>query len=627
MKLSSTSSVLLAAGILLLAGCQETGSKQVRVRPPAAAPTPAVAQSPAPGQQPLPLPENAASTAPLSRDPRPAMDILVEKVQASVDAGQQEEQAGNPAKAEADFDHAINLILKSGFQADSDPRLSKLFDQLGEAPHSEELSAAADGEDESAPPAEPAVIDEIADIDLPEGDPGLARKAQMELISVRHDLPLTVNQSVLQYLSFFSTPHGRAIVERGLQRAGRYSDMIRRVLHEEGVPQDLIYLAQAESAFQPRAVSRSGARGIWQFMPFRGEEYDLERSYWVDERSDPEKATRAAARHMRDLYAMFGDWYLVMAAYNSGPGNVVKAVQRTGYADFWELQKRKALPEQTQNYVPIILALALVAKDPALYGVQIDPEKPPQTETIPLPHPVSLRLAADAAGTDVDDLQLLNPQLLRGVTPNESGFELRLPAGAAKNFQQNMAQVPQEKWTTWRLHAVTSGETLAEIARQYRVSVAALTAANHLDARATVAAGFLLNVPTPPPAARVVRYRVQRGDTLEGIADRFDVTVDELKRWNRIRSGHVARGARLRIYAGGASRSEANPASRRHLAMKTVAAGESEGASTLEYRVKPGETLYSIAREYQTTVMALRHWNAFLADRPLQAGDVLTIRR
>ncbi|MBZ5501882.1 MAG: LysM peptidoglycan-binding domain-containing protein [Acidobacteriia bacterium] len=623
MKGWGTTSVLLAAGILLLAGCQETGSKQVRVQPPAAAPTPAAAQPPAVARQPLPLPEHAVSTTAPSRDPRPAIDILVEKVQASFDAGQREEQAGNPAKAAADFDHALDLILKSGFQADSDPRLSKLFDQLGEELHSDELSVAAEGADELAPPAEPAVIDEIADIDLPEGDPVLARKAQNELIGVRHDLPLTVNQSVLQYLSFFSTTRGRAIVEHGLERAGRYSEMIRRVLREEGVPQDLIYLAQAESAFQPRAVSRSGARGIWQFMPFRGEQYDLERSYWVDERSDPEKATRAAARHMRDLYAMFGDWYLVMAAYNAGPGTVVKAVQRTGYADFWELQKRQALPKQTQNYVPIILALALVAKDPALYGVQIDPEKPPVAETISLPHAVSLRLAADASGADVDDLQLLNPQLLHGLTPKESGFELRLPAGAAKAFQQNIAQVPEDKWTSWRLHGVTSGETLAEIARQYRVTVAALADANHLDAHATVAAGFLLNVPTPPPAARLVRYRVQRGDTLEGIADRFDVTVEELKRWNHIRGGHVARGARLRIYAGGVSPGT----TRGHLAMKSVAEHGSEAASTLEYRVKPGETLYSIARQYQTTVSALRQWNAFLAERDLQAGDVLTIRR
>ena len=177
-------------------------------------------------------------------------------------------------------------------------------------------------------------------------------------------------------MSYFTTTRGRAIVEHGLQRAGQYGDMIRRVLKEEGVPQDLIYLAQAESAFQPQAVSKAGARGIWQFMPYRGEEYDLERTYWVDDRSDPEKATRAAAHHMRDLYQMFGDWYLVMAAYNSGPLNVSRAIERTGYADYWDLRRLKALPKETENYVPIIIALALVAKDPALYGVHVEAEKP-----------------------------------------------------------------------------------------------------------------------------------------------------------------------------------------------------------------------------------------------------------
>ena len=630
MKRWVTISALLAAGTLLMAGCQETGSKQVRVRPPAAAPAPPPPVVPANAQQPLPLPGHMASSVSLRPDPRPAIDILVEKVQASFDAGQREYRAGNSEKAAANFNYAVNLILKSGFQVDSDPRLSKLFDQLGERVHSGEFSA-ANTEEEPETPAEPAVIDEIADIALPEGDPGLAGKAQKELISVHHDLPLTVNQSVLQYLSFFSTPRGRAIVEHGLGRAGRYSEMIRRVLQEEGVPQDLIYLAQAESAFQPRAVSRAGARGIWQFMPFRGEEYDLERSYWVDERSDPEKATRAAARHLRDLYAIFGDWYLVMAAYNSGPMNVVRAVERTGYADFWELQKRKALPQQTQNYVPIILALALVAKDPALYRVQVDPEKPPQVETVPLQHPVSLRLAADAAGADVDDLQLLNPQLLRDLTPNEAGFELRLPAGAAKSFQQNILQVPEEKRTIWRLHAATEGETLAEIARRYRVTVPAIEAANHLDAHATVPAGFLLNVPTTPPVARLVRYRVQRGDTLEGIADRFDVTVANLKRWNHIQSGRVARGTRLRIYAGsitaGAARSGAKSAQNSRVTVKNVAARGPAEAEARAHRVKLGETLYSIARRYQTTVSALLQSNPFLAERSLQAGDVLTIQR
>jgi peptidoglycan lytic transglycosylase D len=613
--------------MLFLAGCEETATKQVKVRPPAATPAP----TPNYASQPLPLPERPAYSLPLARDPRPAIEILLAKVQASYDAGLQEYRTGAFDKAQADFDHAVNLILTGGFQVTFDPRLSKLFDQLGEALQSDNLSALNNSpEQESETPAEPAPIDEIADMTLPAGDPGLALKAEAEIIGVRHDLPLTVNDSVLQYLNFFTTTRGRAIVERGLDRAGRYSGMIRRVLKEEGVPQDLIYLAQAESAFQPQAVSRAGARGIWQFMPFRGEEYDLERSYWVDERSDPEKATRAAARHLRDLYGMFGDWYLVMAAYNSGPLTVARAIERTGYADFWELQKRHALPKQTQNYVPIIIALELVAKDPALYDVHVDPEKPAQVETVKLEHPVSLPLAADAAGVDTDDLRLLNPQLLRNVTPNEPGFEFKLPAGAAQSFEENMQQVPEEKWTSWRLHAVAESETLSEIARRYRVTVQALDAANHLERRASVPAGFLLNVPTPS-VAQMVQYRIRRGDTLGGIADRFHVTVAELRRWNHLSRSRIRQGAQLRIYAhrevAEEFRSMGRSARKEDAALRNMSSRNSESPQQFSHHVWRGETLYSIARRYQTTISALREWNPFLADRPLQAGDILTIQR
>src|ERR1700722_1989020 len=407
--------VVLAAGACLLAGCNDTASRPAQVRAPAPTPTPVA--TPSYATEPLPVPLRAAAATDKNFQKRPAIDILVAGVQAVYDAGQAQLQAGHRDKAQEKFDLAADMILKSGFPADYTPELSKLSDEIGEASQPSDLTAANTAgsaqdsdEEESETPAEPAPIDEIADLTLPAGDPRLALKAEKELISVHHDLPLTVNESVLQYLSFFTTTHGRAIVERGLGRAGRYNAMIRRVLKEEGVPQDLIYLAQAESAFQPDAVSRAGARGIWQFMPYRGEEYDLERTYWVDERSDPEKATRAAAHHLRDLYGIFGDWYLVMAAYNSGPLNVARAIQRTGYADFWELQRRKALPKETQNYVPIIIALALVAKDPAAYGVQVSADKPQPVETIKLDHSIDLHLVADASGADLDDLHSLNPQ-------------------------------------------------------------------------------------------------------------------------------------------------------------------------------------------------------------------------
>ena len=266
-----------------------------------------------------------------------------------------------------------------------------------------------------------------------------------------------------------------------------------------------------------------------------------------------------------------------------------------------------------------------------MYGVQVDPEKPEPTEEVRLDHPVDLHLVSDATGADLDDLRQINPELLRNVTPREAGFELKLPADEAARFEQNIQQVPEDKWTSWRLHAVEGGETLSDVARRYRVTVSALETANHLEAHAILSAGFLLNVPTAPRVARLVRYRVRRGDTLAGIANRFDVTVEELERWNHIRGGHTRPGARLRIYADGQSPqipAHAKSAKTSESAMvRSVSARESSKSDALRHRVKHGETLYSIARQYGTTVSTLRQSNPFLADRALQTGDLLTIER
>lgn len=640
-------SIFLAVGIsvALGGGCHtETSVKTAKAHPPASAPAP----SPAPvsatprsqDQKPpqaqigiLPFPRPRPSNAWLLTAPPLSVEDLIARVKAHYGAGVKQFQAGNPAGERDEFNKALNEILKSGINVDSDPRLAEIFDQMADTMERDQqeapLAAQPEGEEESTEEVagEPAAIEEIASLpSLPKGDPRLAQMAEQELINVPHDLPLTVNASVLQYLSFFQTPRGREIVETGLRRSGRYSDMIRRTLREEGLPQDLIYVAQAESAFLPQSVSRAGARGIWQFMPFRGEQYDLRRTWFVDERSDPGKSTRAAARHLKDLYQMFGDWYLVMAAYNSGPGNVERGIERTGYADFWELEKRNVLPAQTKDYVPIILALALVAKDPGRYGVQAAPERPAGVEFVKAGHSIDLRLVSDATDVGLEDLRQVNPELLRMVTPDDPNYELRLPAGTADKFRAAIAEIPQEKWTSWRLHKVESGDTLAGIARQYRVTVAALEEANSEDVRAHLEPSVKVIVPAAPSSqVKLVHYRVRRGDTLEGIAGRFNVTVRELKRWNGLRGSRAPRGWRLRIYAGGITPALLRqPKSKRAEGKESVTSASTQHGP-VRYRVKAGETLYSIARRYGISVKEIQRENPFLADRALEAGDTLTI--
>jgi membrane-bound lytic murein transglycosylase D len=480
--------------------------------------------------------------------------LLMAKVQEKFASGEQNFKAGHLDAARRDFNDAVDWMLESGYDPNGDPRLSELFRHVVDSVYTYELQALRAGDGFQETPAVPAPIDEVAEMTFPV-DPRLKDRAEQAAKTTSHDLPLTVNDEVLSFLNFFQTPRGKAIVETGLRRSGRYRDMISRVLREEGVPQDLIYLAQAESAFQPLALSRAGARGIWQFVPWRGNEYGLKRSWWVDERQDPEKATRAAAQHLRDLYGLFGDWYLAMAAYNCGPGNVQKGVERTGYADFWELYRRNVLPRETKNYVPIILALTLIAKDAAHYGVQTDLDQPVPSDVVKPGRAIDLRLVAETIDVDAETLRSLNPSLLRMATPDDPFFELRLPKGTAQKFSAEIADIPPEKWVSWRRHRVEAGETLTSLAKKYHVTAPAIAAANSLGRTDVLSPGDKLIIPASQPAAeaksRLVRYRVRKGDTLGGIADQFSVSPEELRKWNGLKAARVSRGMVLRVYTIG----------------------------------------------------------------------------
>src|SRR5437899_5512574 len=554
-RLHTAVSALLFSAILL--GCEDAGKKPVQARVPALKAAPA-----APPQAPVEL-----ALLPVVNPPHrsyvrllPAVpagkDYLIQKVKEKFASGEQNFKAGHLEAARKDFDDAVDWMLESGYDPNGDPKLSELFHRVVDTVYAYELQAFRAGDGFSEAPAVPAAIDEVAEMTFPV-DPRLKGRAEEAAKNFSHDLPLTVNDQVLSFLNFFQTPRGRAIVETGLRRGGRYREMIARVLQEEGLPQDLIYLAQAESAFQPLALSRAGARGIWQFVAYRGQQYGLHHTWWIDERQDPEKATGAAAQHLRDLYKLYGDWYLAMAAYNCGPGNVQKGIERTGYADFWELYKRKVLPRETKNYVPIIIALTLIAKDATHYNIEAEPEAPVASDIVKPGRPIDLRLVAETIDVDAETLRALNPSLLRMATPDDPSFELRLPQGMGEKFTAEIAAVPPGKWTSWRRHRVEPGETLASIAKKFRVTAAAIVEANNLERNSALDPGAKLTIPATQPLSetkrRLVSYRVRRGDTLGGIADRFSVDSEDVRKWNRLRSNRVSRGMVLRIYTlGGA---------------------------------------------------------------------------
>src|SRR5438552_7267490 len=579
----------IAAGTLLFAaellGCEDAGKKSVQAHVPALAPGPqsANAKQAAVELTPLPILNPPRRHYIWLLPPVPSgKDYLIQKVQEKFASGEQNFKAGHLEAARKDFDDAVDWLLESGYDPNSDPKLSELFHHVVDTVYAYELQAFRAGDVFNEVPAVPASIDEVSDITFPV-DPGLKARAEEAAKNISHDLPLTVNDQVLSFVNFFQTPRGRDIVETGLRRAGRYREMISRVLREEGLPQDLIYLAQAESAFQPLALSRAGARGIWQFVAYRGQQYGLRHTWWIDERQDPEKATHAAAQHLRDLYNLYGDWYLAMAAYNCGPGNVQKGIERTGYADFWELYKRNVLPRETKNYVPIIIALTLIAKDAAHYNIQAEPEAPVPTDIVKPGRAIDLRLVAETIDVDVETLRALNPSLLRLATPDDPSFELRLPQGTATRFSAEIADIPPDKWVSWRRHRVEAGETLTSIAKKYRVTAAAIADANNLERSAALGAGEKLIIPAMLPQSetkrRLVSYRVRRGETLGGIADRFSVDSDDLKKWNRLKANRVSRGMVLRIYTFGGTQQAGTARSRSRTKKGTSVAQRASGAT------------------------------------------------
>ena len=526
--------------VLASVGCTPTDTAAGPARQPAQATAPPLPAPVAPQPAPAPRP-----TAEQQRARQ-----LIGQVEAAYASGDADYRKGMLAEAKIQFDRAVDLMLSSGLDIKADPQLQDEFDKIVDEVNGLEMEALKQGNGfvpkEEITPAEAA-----SDITFAV-DPNLVAKTTADLATTKSDLPLVSNEYVAAFINFFAyTQKGHNTLLHSFERSGRYKTMIQRVLAEEGVPQDLIYLAVAESGFQPQAVNRkSRAGGMWQFMP--GPYYGLTRNAYVDERFDPEKSTRAYGRYMKFLYDELGDWYLAMAAYDHGAGNMQHAVQRTGYADFWELYKRGELPKETANYVPEIVAAIIIANHPQQYGfddVTLDP--PVLTDTVTVDYSIDLRLVSDLVGAPVDEIEALNPSLLRMVTPPDTPFDLHLPAGTATLFEQRAAAIPEARRNSWRYHPVAAGDTLASVAQEYRVPVAELATANQLTSSQSLAGIDALVVPVPvvaEPLARTRLYTVRRGDTLVTIADRFGVSLSQLRSWNSIPSGiRVEAGRRLRV--------------------------------------------------------------------------------
>jgi membrane-bound lytic murein transglycosylase D len=648
MRLRTLYAVIATSAALLATIACGSAQRPVALLPASAATPPALSENsqsstpkPAP-PAPTPATPNALpAAAQQALSPDPVADLIAQ-VEKEYQVGQDNYRAGHLEAAKQNFDTAFNLLLGSNLDLHSDERLEHEFDHILEGVNGFELQALQEGDGFTEQKSEPAPIDEANEVTFP-ADPNIKAKAEAEIQSTHSDLPLMMTDQVAGYINYFST-RGRGTIERALTRSGRYDEMIRTTLKEEGVPQDLIFLAQAESGFHPLALSRAGARGIWQFMASRAKGYGLERDWWIDERQDPEKSTRAAAHHLKDLYDQFGDWYLAMAAYNSGPGTVQSAVKRTGYADFWELYRRNVLPKETRNYVPIILAVTIMAKNPEQYGLDhLEKDQPIPYDSVKINYPVDLRLVAECVDASAADLQDLNPSLLRMTTPKDRTFDLHVPPGTSDKFNTAIAAIPPDMRVWWRYHKVQPGDTLLTVARTYRTTPKAIAEANNLEDSSDLAPDSKLIIPiaagkrstTEDPATyahAATRYKVRKGDTVQSVADNFGVPPAMVRKWNHLKGDSLKGRTVVYVHqpvtpnaahdSAVASRSHSNSGKASHTAASHTTQSE-PSASVVHHKVRQGETLFSIANSYNTTVDALKRDNRNIA--VLRPGMILVI--
>jgi membrane-bound lytic murein transglycosylase D len=427
------------------------------------------------------------------------------------------------------------------------------------------------------------------------------------------DIPIETNAAVQKWVRYF-TGSGRKHFARYLSRAQLYEPMIIAELEAHGLPRDLRFVAMIESGYNAHAYSHAGAAGLWQFIPSTGRLYDLRVDWWVDDRRDPAKATDSAVEYLTDLHKMFGgNWELAWAAYNGGPGRVRSAMKRSGAKDFWGLVKADILHSETENYVPKIMAAAMVGKHPERYGFETAPRPRLRYQVAQVEGSVSLARLAEAAGSTEEELAHLNPGLRRFATPPE-GYGLRIPVGSKEQFLAKLADLPKDERVEVVRHTVVRGDTLSKIAARYSVPVEVISRTNRLKNVDHIYVGLSLVIPvtgqgagaaasqTASRSTPTTTYTVKSGDTLSGVAARYGVRISDVQQWNALKGSTIYVGQTLKL---------------RPTKVPTT---------TVEHRVASGESLSRIAEKYGVTVSDIQSANNISNPSHIQVGQRLTVR-
>ncbi len=455
----------------------------------------------------LPMPaladggETASSVADIPDIPDDFKELM-RRAQQCYDDGSEHIKAGESAVALAKFNEAVEMLLESGWDLSSTPALHRFFQDLIQQIHQDEsryLQPRVVAEEKP----EGAVVDELEWLDLIpiSVDPALEHLVESDIASSRYDIPVVLNEAVVKAINYW-LGKGRQYFVDGIKRSGRYRELIENVFQAESIPLDLLYLAQVESLFKANAVSRARARGLWQFGKWTAIRYGLKVNRYIDERYDPEKSTWAAARYLNELYAIFKDWNLVLAAYNCGEGKVQRLIERTGRNNFWDLlELRRNFPRETRNHVPLIMASIILARHPEKYGLPLETDPPVAFERVPISKPIDLRTVSKLLGISLQQLRELNPALRSIATPpGYPDFELKIPAGTHPDVYSQLAVLPAVKVRPepeyGDRYRVRPGDTLSEIAARLGVSVAALQEENGIRSPRSLRAGAWISIPS-----------------------------------------------------------------------------------------------------------------------------------